>query len=379
MNREPIAIDLFAGAGGLSHGLCRSGWRIPLAVEIDRDSAASYSLNHSETKVLRSDISTVDFRFECERLDIPDGVDLVCGGPPCQGFSTVGSKRFSDPRNSLFGQFLRAVDELSPKMVLFENVSGFQTMYGGQIHDLLLSEFGRRGYTVTSKIVDPVFYGLPQYRRRCIVIGSGVGCPISPPPPTHGERNLLDDLSPLLTVEDAISDLPELGPAESVSEYTTRPLTDYQRQMRGNCTVLTEHNAANYGDRMQQVIRSVPPGGSILDLPEYMRPKGYFANTYARLWSDRPAPTITRNLGTPSSSRCIHPTQHRALSTREGARLQGFYDNYQFIGGKGSKNLQIGNAVPPLLGEVLGRALRDAIVGTSPKPRPRQGQLSGVS
>jgi DNA (cytosine-5)-methyltransferase 1 len=113
------------------------------------------------------------------------------------------------------------------------------------------------------------------------------------------------------------------------------------------------------------ILSLIPQGGSVLDLPEWLRPKGYFHNTYARLVNDRPAPTITRNFGTPSSSRCIHPTQNRALSTREGARLQGFPDSYQFIGSKCSKNLQIGNAVPPLLAEVVAKQIISSLKKTS--------------
>ena len=118
-----------------------------------------------------------------------------------------------------------------------------------------------------------------------------------------------------------------------------------------------DHLCSRYGERMRLVMSKVPPGGSIMDVPEDLRPKGYFKNTYARLLPHQPAPTVTRNFGTPSSSRCIHPFQDRALSTREGARLQGFPDSFVFRGGKGSKNLQIGNAVPPMLAEAIGRRI----------------------
>ena len=160
---------------------------------------------------------------------------------------------------------------------------------------------------------------------------------------------------------DAISDLPSIGTGGSSNKYATSPQTEYQRRMRGSQNELLEHNASNYGEKMQEILRIIPEGGSIADLPMRLRPKSAYCNTYARLLPNEPSPTITRNFGTPSSSRCVHPYQPRALSTREGARLQGFPDNYKFVGGKQSKNLQIGNAVPPILGEAIANVVVEAL------------------
>ena len=178
--------------------------------------------------------------------------------------------------------------------------------------------------------------------------------PLSMPRPTHGASR------PFMTLMEAISDLPLLHPGEERVDYLCDPKNDYQKAMRDRNEPLTEHACARYGERMRVVISRVPPGGSVMDLPEELRPKGYFKNTYARLLPDAPSPTITRHFGTPSSSRCIHPFQDRALSTREGARIQGFTDHYVFHGSKTRKNLQIGNAVPPILGEVLARRIIEA-------------------
>ncbi len=135
--------------------------------------------------------------------------------------------------------------------------------------------------------------------------------------------------------------------------------------MRNGCTVLTEHNSSKYGHKMQEILSLIPAGGTVNDLPKRLRPKSYFSNTYARLCPNEPSPTITRNFGTPSSSRCVHPYQNRALSTREGARLQGFPDDYIFCGSKTSKNLQIGNAVPPILGKVIAKEIMKSIEQTN--------------
>jgi DNA (cytosine-5)-methyltransferase 1 len=357
MSADLVAVELFAGAGGLSLGLEKAGFRVVLANEIEQDFASSFASNHPNTKVLDCDIRKIDFQKEIKQIKV-NKVDLVSGGPPCQGFSTVGSKNQLDHRNSLFYEYLRAVYELQPSYVLFENVSGFQKLYGGIAFRTLLQELSCLGYETTTGIIDASDFGLPQIRKRTIIIGwKKTLSPVSLPEPTHGDSFSLFPKLDKLTIQDAISDLPPLESGGTANFYANEPQNSFQKLVRENCNHLTEHNCANYGARMQQILSMIPQGGSVLDLPEWLRPKDYFHNTYARLVSDRPAPTITRNFGTPSSSRCIHPTQNRALSTREGARLQGFPDSYQFIGSKSSKNLQIGNAVPPILAEVVAKQI----------------------
>ena len=249
--------------------------------------------------------------------------------------------------------------ETNPKYTIFENVSGFKRMYDGFAYETLVKELGELGYETRSQILNAADYGAPQIRYRTVVLGWRRGLsPLDFPPPTNGER---EGLHPYLTLMEAISDLPAIGAGESSSNYATPPQNEYQRRMRGEQDVLWEHNAANYGEKMQEILRIIPEGGSISDLPMRLRPKSAYCNTYARLLPNEPSPTITRNFGTPSSSRCVHPFQPRALSTREGARLQGFPDNYKFVGGKQSKNLQIGNAVPPILGEAIATVVRKAL------------------
>ncbi len=355
---EFTAVELFAGAGGLSIGLERAGIHVVIANEIMPDFAATLAVNHPNTNVINEDIHKINFKDELKKLHL-DSVDVLSGGPPCQGFSTIGSKNRQDPRNSLFYEYLRAVAETNPKYTIFENVAGFKRMYGGFAYETLVKELGELGYETTSQILNAADYGAPQVRYRTVVLGWRRGLPpLEFPTPTNGEKV---GLHPYLTLIEAIGDLPPIGAGESSDSYATPPQNEYQRRMRGGQDVLSEHNAANYGEKMQEILRIIPEGGSVKDLPMRLRPKSAYCNTYARLLPDEPSPTITRNFGTPSSSRCVHPFQPRALSTREGARLQGFPDDYIFIGGKQSKNLQIGNAVPPILGEAIAIAVRRAL------------------
>ena len=348
-----IAVDLFSGAGGLSLGLERAGIKSVMANEIDKDSAKTHSLNFPGCRMLNKSIAKVDFWSEVGSLGLADRIDLVAGGPPCQGFSTVGKKDASDPRNSLFLQFLRAVEEIGPRFVLFENVAGFKRLYKGEMYDRTVEGLDTLGFDHVSAVLNAKDYGTPQSRARTIILAWRRGeTALSMPIPTRGTPE-----RPFVTLMDAISDLPPLKAGECRSDYLTPPQNEYQASMRGSGAPLTEHRCSKYGEHMQRVISHVGEGGSIMDVPLELRPNGSFKNTYARLLPDQPCTTITRNFGTPSSSRCIHPHQDRALSTREGARVQGFSDHYKFHGGKGSKNLQIGNAVPPALAQALGERI----------------------
>ncbi|MCK9543511.1 MAG: DNA cytosine methyltransferase [Novosphingobium sp.] len=352
------AVELFAGAGGLGIGLKNAGVNIVLANEIDKIFSDTFKYNNPETKVICEDISRIDFKNELKILGI-DSIHIVSGGPPCQGFSTVGNKNENDPRNKLFYEFLRAVSEINPYYVIFENVSGFKNLYNGKAHEILIKNLSDLGFETVSAILDASDYGLPQIRKRTIVLGwKRFLQSVSLPKVKYSNKNnSLFGMIPKLSIMDAISDLPPLESNDSKDYYLLEPKNNYQSKLRGNQLILTEHNSSNYGVKMKKILSLVPEGGTVNDLPVNLRPKKYFNNTYSRLLPDKPAPTITRNFGTPSSSRCIHPYQNRALSTREGARLQGFPDDYVFLGSKTTKNLQIGNAVSPIFGKIIAEEI----------------------
>lgn len=362
---KPSAMDLFAGAGGLGLGLGWAGWDVVVANEFEPIFAESYARNHPNTEVICGDILSPEVQKRL--LGYAGKIDLVAGGPPCQGFSTVGKKEEADPRNKLFWAFLGIVERVRPKFVLFENVSGFKRMYEGRAYRALIERLDELGYSTRHGILNALDYGLPQSRNRTFVVGFKDPHSFEFPEPTHSANATLYGQVPWLTMEDALSDLPPIESGESAVEYAGPAGNAYQQRMREGNPPLIGHEAPHHGERLKHVISLVPPGGSILDVPMELRPRSYFANTYARLWWDRPAPTMTRNFGTPSSSRCIHPHHDRGLSTREGARLQGFPDAYVFSGTRSQQNLQIGNAVPPILAEALGKRLLECLQGATQK------------
>lgn len=358
-------IDLFSGVGGLSYGFAHDdNFEIVAANEILPNMAKAYSLNHPTVKVYAEDIK--DFSADKIEKDLgikPSEIDIIVGGPPCQAYSTVGKRLIDDPRGKLFQEYYRVLKEFNPKLFLFENVKGLLSMQDGELLKTIISLFESLGYKVKYKLLNAADYGVPQIRERVIIIGSKLKTEFEYPEPTHynpeDENNLFkNSLKPYLTLEEAISDLPFIKTNEESFEYASEPQNEFQKLMRKNAPKkLMDHSSPKNNDKLVKIMESLPDGGTPEDLPESLRPTSGFKNTYCRLWWKRPSTTITRNLSTPSSSRCIHPKAPRPLTTREGARIQCFPDDYQFYGSRGDRNLQIGNAVPTFLSNALAKAI----------------------
>ena len=361
-------VDLFSGVGGLSYGFSIiPEFQIIAANEIDKDFAKSYILNHPNVKMLNMDIK--DITTELLRKEIGEhDVDLVVGGPPCQSYSTLG-KRQMDDRANLFLEYKRVLSILKPKAFIFENVVGILSMDKGKLYSSVIQEFESIGYKIKYKVLNAVDYGVPQFRERVILVGFLGNNPYEFPKPTHGEQ----DLIPYVTLEDAIGDLPVLKSGENSDQYSYPPNNDFLRYVR-NSAILTEHKAPTNGPHLIEIMETLKDGQSKSDLPEEIRPKSGYGNTYAKLWWKKPATTITRNFSTPSSSRCVHPRDSRAMSIREGARLQSFPDNYIFYGPDGKKRLEIGNAVPPLLSIAIAKKMLIAL--TNPEQFNEDEQLN---
>ena len=355
--KKITVVDLFAGVGGLSYGFTHNeNFQVVLANEYEKDIAKAYSLNHPDVKMLDCDIK--DLTEEILKKEISSQVDIVVGGPPCQSYSTLG-KRQDDDRAHLFEEYCRILTILQPKLFLFENVTGILSMNKGNLFKEIQECFKKIGYDLKFQTLNAADYGVPEIRERVILVGTkGINTFIYPQP-THGNK---EGLKPYVTLKDALSDLPALKSGEECSNYISNPTNEFQRFVHDS-DKLRDNQSPKNGEHLLKIMQALPDGGSKDDLPAELRPKSGFGNTYAKMWWGRPAPTITRNFACPSSSRCIHPRDSRALSTREGARLQSFPDSYKFYGSTSMKNLEIGNAVPPLLSIALAKQVEQYIKG----------------
>lgn len=354
MHRYNI-MDLFSGVGGLSFGFSQlPEFQILAANEIERDISIAYSLNHPEVRMLNCDIQSLSERMLLEVLG-GKHIDIIVGGPPCQSYSTLG-KRKMDDRANLFLQYKRILKILNPKVFVFENVVGILSMDKGRLFQQVQKEFIELGYALKYKVLNAVDYGVPQQRERVILVGIRGENHFEYPAPTHGEG-----LIPYVSLRQAIGDLPPLKSGESSHQYLLPADNPFLYFVRRNNPPLTEHTAPRNGPHLVRIMEALKDGQCKEDLSEEIRPKSGYRNTYAKLWWDRPSTTITRNFACPSSSRCIHPRDSRAMSIREGARLQSFPDDYKFYGSDGMKRLEIGNAVPPLLSVAIAKQVLDAI------------------
>lgn len=350
-------IDLFSGVGGLSYGFSKmSEFTILAANEIEKDISIAYSLNHPNVEMLNCDINQLTEEKFNEVLK-GQKIDLIVGGPPCQSYSTLG-KRQMDERANLFMQYKRILNILKPKAFVFENVSGILSMDKGRLFEKVKQEFESLGYKLKYKLLNAVDYGVPQHRERVILVGFKGENNFEYPLPTHGEN-----LKPYITLEEAIGDLPSIKSGQTNNTFNPSISNEFLDFVRKNNETMTEHFAPNNGEHLIKIMEALKDGQSKDDLPENIRPKSGYKNTYAKLWWKKPSTTITRNFACPSSSRCIHPRDSRAMSIREGARLQSFPDDYKFYGSDGMKRLEIGNAVPPLLSKAIAEQMLIALNG----------------
>lgn len=342
---SPTFIDLFSGAGGFSLGLIEAGWRPLLALDNWDDAVSTYRANLSGHPVISQDIREVRGP-ELVKLT-GDSPDWIVGGPPCQGFSTVGKRIRKDPRNFLIHEFIRIVEEIRPAGAILENVLGLRDM---NFVTFIVDQFALIGYRVTPVVLKSADYGVPQLRRRIFFIADKQDRLFVPPRPTHAADQYV-------SVWDAIGDLPELQCGQEKYSYDKPPATDYQERMRTGSDSLQGHKASRHPSHLVKAISFIPDGGNRKHIPPEYQPSSGFHNSYSRLHSASPAVAVTQNMGKPSGTRCIHPFQNRGLSAREGARLQSFPDAFHFRGGVTSQRLQIANAVPPILARRIGWAV----------------------
>ena len=342
-----IVADLFAGVGGLSQGFIKAGCNVAFAVEFDPEIAESYKKNHPTTEVFAEDITQLNISKIKERHP---QIDIIMGGPPCQGFSQKGKRlSLNDPRNFLFKQFVRFVAEFKPKYFVLENVPNIITTSNGYFKDQIISEFNKLGYEVCCGVLHAADFGVPQDRRRAVFIGQLGSLEIGLPVP----------LGKKTTIKDAIYDLPfiESGEGAETSVYDKRPFSNFQRELRGKEIVLHNHVATKHSLAAIEKLKLIPKGKGKEVLPSELLTKSIYSGTWSRLLEDGIAPTITTRFDTPSYGRFTHPFLHRCLTVREAARIQTFPDSFIFYGSRSSQMKQVGNAVPPMLAYEIAKVI----------------------
>lgn len=366
------AIELFAGAGGLMLGLEAAGFRTVVANEIHQDPCKTLRRNFPEVPVLTGSIRDLSSSQLLEAAGYgPAGsraeIDLIAGGPPCQGFSTAGLKDPADPRNTLIGDFVRVIEGVQPRYFLLENVTGLRTLHGGRLFDNVLDELDRLGYRFHHRVLHAADYGVPQMRKRLFIVGARDGDPPGFPEPTHRDPAGTDDELPAyVTCGEALGDVPAIDQGEICFEYEAPPSSPYQRRMRAGSDKVLNHQASRHREETMAYYGLVPAGGTWLDIPVGQRKR---KQGMQRWPLDGLARTVTSE-----PTDFLHPTLNRIPTIRELARIQSFPDKFEFMGqrttgnkmrrlGYCSQSQQVGNAVPPLLAEAIGSSLARAAAG----------------
>lgn len=362
-------IDLFSGCGGMTLGFKMAGFTSILASDIDENCQKTINTNFPEIPFICKDITQIT-KEEVDSIIGDKRPDVIIGGPPCQGFSLANKNRNKikdDPRNKLFYHFVKFIDWYSPSAFVMENVKGLLSMQNGKVISTIIEEFSNAGagYNVVKKVLCAKDYGVPQSRERVILIGIRKDLDIIP---TFPEPKTTE-----ITVDMAISDLPQIGPGEGgeMMPYSIDPQNDYQRMMRQNATHVRNHVAMKHTPRLIERFAAIKQGQSLLDVWETHgavkrgapseKSNAKFSQNNQRVFGDKPAPTIAASF----QSNFIHPYLNRNFTAREGARLQSFPDDFIFEGmrtkmswEKGlSQYQQIGNAVPVLLAYAIAENL----------------------
>lgn len=340
--KKPIFLDLFAGGGGMSIGFEQAGFKLVAATDWDHWSCETLKANHPNAVIKEGDITGVNLDEFSKEIGFTT-VDLIVGGPPCQGFSQLGKREKTDPRNQLWRHYMRFVEYFKPKIFVIENVPQLLT---SDEFLKIKEEAERIGYEMKEKVLYAVDYGVPQKRKRAIIIGSRIGAP-SHPEPTHGDpakTNFLNQaLKPWKTVRDVIDDLPRIPDGENLHIGRTP----------------TEKSLERY--------KCVPKGGNRFDLPDHLMPECWkkkktgSTDVFGRLWWDKPALTIRTEFFKPEKGRYLHPSENRPITIREAARIQTFPDDYLIKGSHVQAAKQVGNAVPCELGRQIGLKVLELI------------------
>ncbi len=326
----------------MSLGFEEAGYRVLLGIDFWKDALETYKYNHKCSKTLCADMASLD-PAQAEGLLDANTVDVIIGGPPCQGFSVAGKRIVDDERNKLYKGFVRMVEHFKPKAFVMENVPNILSIGGGVVKDAILTDFNELGYNVTVRVMLASNYGVPQNRRRAVFVGLRNGDSYDFPTPFE---------TPMVTSKEALSDLPECSLAEGEA-YPTAPQSVYQELMRDGSVGVYNHDITIHNERTKEIIAMVPDGGNYKDLPIELQQTRKVHIAWTRLNSKKPSFTIDCG-----HNHHFHYRYNRVPTVRESARIQSFPDSFVFLGKKGSQLKQVGNAVPPLLAKVIAEQLK---------------------
>lgn len=353
------AIDLFCGCGGLSSGLRNAGFNILAGVDIEKDYIKTFTHNFKDAESICADISKISSDDLMLRFGLKKGeLDLLAGGPPCQGFSknVPRSQRVIDSdNNKLVNVFLTHCENILPKFIIMENVAEMRNGFEQHYTEQIVKRLSDVGYDVIHGVHNAADYGVPQNRRRAFFIARRDGGKLIYPTETHAKYSGRSHV----TVWDAISDLRSLssGSGVEIDSYITEPQNEFQEYVRNGSKGVFNHIAKKLSKIQMDRLSSLKPGEGIKNLPDHLRPKGGYSGAYGRLTKDMIMPTITRWVFHPGSGRFGHPVDSRVISIREAARLHSFNDNFIFVGTYTQQAGQLGNSVPPLLAKKIAESL----------------------
>ncbi|WP_436960597.1 DNA cytosine methyltransferase [Staphylococcus xylosus] len=360
--KDYTVVDLFSGAGGLSRGFMDSNFKVVLGVDFDDSALKTFSKNHGKAEIMKLDlfnhdnINKIDTFLKKKSIDL----DVLVGGPPCQGFSLAGKREEFDQRNVLYSAMVKTAALLKPKVVVLENVPGMLTLYKGAGAKRVKEDFEKIGYNVADpQILYAPDFGIPQIRKRVffvMTLNSKISQQFIYPKPTLLEKNYL-------SCEDAINDLPSLEGVTDFSlnniyEYPHAPKTLYQNFMRKNSDKIYNHTPTKHTEETVNLISQISEGKNYKDLPQEILDKRNFKYNEAltRYHSKKPSRTIDTGHRTH-----FHYKWNRIPTVRENARLQSFPDDFIFYGNKQEQYRQVGNAVPPLLGKAIAMKVKELL------------------
>lgn len=344
-------VDLFSGAGGLSRGFMDAGFNVRLGIDFDDAALKTFKANHGDADIMKLDLFNHDnLSFIIDYLEERNiSIDVLVGGPPCQGYSLAGPRDEHDERNTLYEAMVKLAKKTKPKVVVLENVPGLLRLFEGKAADRIVADFEDLGYKMKKQILYAPEFGVPQIRKRVFFVG------VLPELPEFQYPTPLLEKEYFITCEDAIGDLPSLeedmGSFES--EYLSQASTEYQKIMRDNSSVLHNHVGTQHEKKTVDLISMVPEGKNFRALPAPYNTMFKYNEALTRYHSKKPSLTI--NTGHRSH---FHYKWNRIPTVRESARLQSFSDDFIFYGNKSQQYRQVGNAVPPLLGKAVALEIK---------------------